>query len=265
VHAELHQVVTFATDPFHGNPAFVLTVPEAPVPAVMMGACELLGADLIAVIAAGEDDEPSLGFFTPSGPHPGAGHATMAAAHVALARRAAGEAAVRFRLPGDERRAARRTAGRIAVDWPPMPFEAVERRDDLAHALGRRPIESYVAPFGYVAIFASADDIAGLDPDSALVAAFDRAAVIATARDGDADVVIRVFAPNVGLPEDPVCGTAHRIIAPYWSRLLARPSLHSRHLSKRGGDLWCEVAGDIVTIAGDSITAVEGTLILPAA
>ena len=243
--AELHQVVTFATDPFHGNPAFVLTVPEAPVPAVMMGACELLGADLIAVIAAGEDDEPSLGFFTPSGPHPGAGHATMAAAHVALARR--GGEAVRFRLPSGERRAARRAA------------------DDLAHALGRRPIESYVAPFGYVAIFASADDIAGLDPDSAQVAAFDRAAVIATARDGDADVVIRVFAPNVGLPEDPVCGTAHRIIAPYWSRLLARPSLHSRHLSKRGGDLWCEVAGDIVTIAGDSITAVEGTLILPAA
>jgi predicted PhzF superfamily epimerase YddE/YHI9 len=263
VRAELHQVVTFATDPFRGNPAFVLTVPEAPVPAVMMGACELLGADVIAVIAAGEGDEPSLEFFTSSGPHPGAGHATMAAAHVALARRG-GEAAVRFRLPSGERRAARRVAGRIAVDWPPMPFEAVERRDELARALGRRPIESYIAPFGYVAIFTSADDVAGLSPDLTRVAAFDRAAVIATAREGDADVVIRVFAPNVGLPEDPVCGTAHRIIAPYWSQRLARPSLHSRHLSKRGGDLWCQVAGDTVTIAGDSITVVEGTLLLPA-
>ena len=77
-------------------------------------------------------------------------------------------------------------------------------------------------------------------------------------------MVIRVFAPNVGLPEDPVCGTAHRIIAPYWSQRLGRPALHSRHLSKRGGDLWCRVSGDTVTIAGDSITAVEGTLILPA-
>ncbi len=245
--AELHQVVTFATDPFHGNPAFVLTVPDTPAPEVMMGACELLGADVIAVIAAGEGDEPSL---------------TMAAAHVALARRGGGEA-VRFRLPSGEQRAARRVEGRIAVDWPPMPFEAVERRDDLARALGRRPTESYVAPFGYVAIFASADDVAGLAPDSARVAAFDRAAVIATARDGDADVVIRVFAPNVGLPEDPVCGTAHRIIAPYWSQRLGRPSLHSRHLSKRGGDLWCRVDGDTVTIEGDSITVVEGMLILP--
>jgi predicted PhzF superfamily epimerase YddE/YHI9 len=144
-----------------------------------------------------------------------------------------------------------------------MPFEMVERRDELGRALGRRPIESYVAPFGYVAIFASADDVARIQPDLVLVAAFDRAAVIATAKSGDADVVIRVFAPSVGLPEDPVCGTAHRIIAPYWSRLLSRPSLHSRHLSKRGGDLWCQVAGDTVTIAGDSITVVEGTLILP--
>ena len=260
--AELHQVVTFATDPFRGNPACVRSVPDTPAPDVMMGACELLGADVIAVIWAGDGDEPSLGFFTPGGPHPGAGHATMAAAHVALARRG-GEAAVRFRLPSGERRAARRAAGRIAVDWPPMPFEAVERRDELARALGRRPIESYVAPFGYVAVLASADDVAGLEPDLALVAAFDRAAVIATAKSGDAEVVIRVFAPSVGLPEDPVCGTAHRIIAPYWSQRLARPSLHSRHLSKRGGDLWCEVAGDIVTIAGDSIMAVEGTLILP--
>jgi len=263
VRAELHQVVTFATDPFHGNPAFVLTVPDAPVPAIMMGACELLGADVIAVLAAGEGDEPSLGFFTPGGPHPGAGHATMAAAHVALAHR--GGEAVRFRLPSGERRAARRVEGRIAVDWPPMPFEMVERRDELGRALGRRPTETYVAPFGYVAIFASADEVAGLAPDMALVAAFDRAAVIATARSGDADVVIRVFAPNVGLPEDPVCGTAHRIIAPYCSQRLGRPSLHSRHLSKRGGDLWCQVAGDTVTIAGDSITVVEGTLVLPAA
>ena len=80
---------------------------------------------------------------------------------------------------------------------------------------------------------------------------------------GGADIAIRVFAPKVGLPEDPVCGTAHRIIVPFWSERLGRAKLHSRHLSARGGDLWCEFEGSTVTIAGETCRFLEGTVQLP--
>jgi predicted PhzF superfamily epimerase YddE/YHI9 len=101
-------------------------------------------------------------------------------------------------------------------------------------------------------------------PDPARVSDLDRNTVIATAPGGKAsDVVIRVFAPKVGLPEDPVCGTAHRIIVPYWARKLGRAKLHSRQLSARGGDLWCEDRGEYVAIAGETCLIIEGTIRLP--
>ncbi len=101
-------------------------------------------------------------------------------------------------------------------------------------------------------------------PDLARVAAFDRSAVIATAPgDGESDIVVRVFAPRVGLPEDPVCGTAHRIIVPYWAKRMGKRRIHSRQLSPRGGDLWCEDRGETVVIGGDTSLVIDGTIRLP--
>ena len=259
----LHQIVTFASHPFGGNPAFVLTMPDALRPEQMTGACELLGADVLAVITKPDEPEPSLNFFTAEGSHPGAGHATMAAAHVALERRAADRQALSFRLANGERRPVRHCTHGIAVNWPLMPYEETGGCDEIASALGLRPARSYVASFGYVAVFGSDIEIAKLRPDMTRVAAMDRGALIATAPGTETDIVIRVFAPAVGLPEDPVCGTAHRIIAPYWAERLGKTSLHSRHLSKRGGDLWCEVVGNTVTIAGETLKTFETKLELP--
>jgi predicted PhzF superfamily epimerase YddE/YHI9 len=87
--------------------------------------------------------------------------------------------------------------------------------------------------------------------------------VIATAPGGDADVVLRVFAPKLKLPEDPVCGTAHRILGPLWSRRLGRSSLASQQLSPRGGHLFCRHSGNQITIAGDAVLVSEGSLMLP--
>jgi predicted PhzF superfamily epimerase YddE/YHI9 len=144
-----------------------------------------------------------------------------------------------------------------------MPYVETPRAGDVARALKAEPRETYVAPFGYVTIFDSEGDIAALDPDMAKLAGLDRSAVIATAPGKNSDIVIRVFAPAVGLPEDPVCGTAHRIITPYWATRLGKNEIHSRHLSKRGGDLWCKLRGENVEIAGESVQAFEATLDLP--
>jgi PhzF family phenazine biosynthesis protein len=267
--ANLFQIVTFATDPLHGNPAFVLTGVGEASDRALAAACAILRADVVAVIGASNGEETPLRFFTPEGSHPGAGHATLAAAHVVLRNGAsAGKIgvarAVAFQLPNGDRRSAHVEGERIAIDFPTMPGIRVDRIADMAAALGARPRETWVAPFGYVAIFDDAAVIAAMRPDLTRVSAFDRNAVIATAPGGEAsDIVIRVFAPKVGLPEDPVCGTAHRIIVPYWAERLGRRMIHSRQLSPRGGDLWCEDKGGMVVIAGEASLVIDGTIRLP--
>ena len=262
---QLHQVVTFAQHIFHGNPAYVVTAAEMPkdATALLTGVSSLIGADVLALIVRPEDDEPALSFYTPEGPHAGAGHATAAAAHVAFATAGASRSKLAFKLANGSHRHATRSAHGIAVRWPVMPYEETPHAGDVARALKGRPRETYVTPFGYVTIFGNDAEITELDPDMALVAALDRSAVITTAPGTNSDIVIRVFAPAVGLPEDPVCGTAHRIITPYWAPRLGKCEIHSRHLSKRGGDLWCKVAGENVEIAGESVQAFEAPLDLP--
>jgi predicted PhzF superfamily epimerase YddE/YHI9 len=261
--ANLFQVVTFARDPLHGNPAFVLSDAGNASDHVLMTACGMLRTDVIAVVGEASGADTPLKFFTPDGPHAGAGHATLAAAHTVL-RNGAAPRTVTFHLANGDRRAAYVEGDRICIDFPAMPGSRIDRIPEMEAALGARARETWVAPFGYVAIFDDPTVIADLRPDLARVAAFDRNAVIATSPGGTAsDIVIRVFAPKVGLPEDPVCGTAHRIIVPYWAERTGKTKIHSRHLSPRGGDLWCENKGEKVVIAGETSLVIDGTIRLP--
>jgi len=266
--ASLFQVVTFAADPLRGNPAFVLTGVGNATERQLTAACAMLRTDIIAVVGDGAGGDTPLTFFTAAGPHPGAGHATLAAAHAVLrggfdgGKNAA--QAVTFGQANGENRAAHVEGDRISIDFPVMPATRLDRIADMEAALGARPRETWVAPFGYVAIFDNRAAVAAIQPDLARVSAFDRNAMIATAPgDGTSDIVIRVFAPKVGLPEDPVCGTAHRIIIPYWAGKLGKTKIHSRQLSERGGNLWCEDKGDTVAIAGETCLVIKGTLRLP--
>jgi predicted PhzF superfamily epimerase YddE/YHI9 len=272
--ANLFQVVTFAADPLHGNPAFVLSGAGEASDKVLIQACTMLRADVIAVVGDASGGDVPLKFLTREGSHPGPGHSTMAAAHTVLRGNGAARA-VTFHLPNGDKRLAQVEGEHILVDFPVMPGAKVDRVAEMEAALGARPRETWVAPFGYVAIYDDASVIARLQPDLIKVAAFDRSAVIATAPGGPAasiaatpgnsgaDIVIRVFAPNVGLPEDPVCGTAHRIIVPYWSQRLGRKKIHSRQLSPRGGDLWCEDKGQTIVIGGESNLVIDGHIRLP--
>jgi PhzF family phenazine biosynthesis protein len=266
--AKLFQVVTFASAPMHGNPAFVLMGASDATERDLMAACAMLRTDILAVVGPAAGDSTPLRFFTPAAPHHGAGHATLAAAHAVL--RGGFDAgkralhAITFQQANGESRAAHIDGDRISVDFPAMPATRTDRIADMEAALGVRPRESLVAPFGHVAIFDDPAQVAAMDPDLARILAFDRNAMIATAPgDGSCDIVIRVFAPKAGLPEDPVCGTAHRIIVPYWAAKLSKAKLHSRQLSARGGDLWCEDKGDYVAIAGETCLVIEGAIRLP--
>jgi len=267
--ANLFQVVTFARDPLQGNPAFVLSGAGDASDHVLATACTILRADIVAVVGEPSGGGMPLRFFTPDGPHAGAGHATLAAAHTVLrdgaaAGKGTAPRSITFHLANGDSRAAYVEGDRICIEFPGMPGSRVDRIAEMEAALGAHPLETWVAPFGYVAIFEDPAVIAALRPNLARVSAFDRNAVIATSPGGTAsDIVIRVFAPKVGLSEDPVCGTAHRIIVPYWAERTGKTKIHSRHLSPRGGDLWCENKGEKVVIAGETSLVIDGTIRLP--
>jgi len=261
---ELNQLVTFATDPRRGNPVYVLMADQVPETAEAVEICRLLGTEYLVVLVDADADEPLMASFRPQGAHPGAGHGALAAAWLAFGRHGRGRSEIALRLAtGGQRMARRDASGMVGVDWPHMPFEAVNLRQSLADALGVRVTESFAAEFGHVALLESEAQVAGLAPDLGRVASFGRPSVIAAAPGASSDIVVRVFAPNAGLPEDQVCGTAHRILAPMFAERLGKQTIHSRHLSLRGGDLWCGTTADTVTISGEAMLSLTGELNFP--
>jgi PhzF family phenazine biosynthesis protein len=257
-----HQIVTFAGEPFRGNPAFAVAL-ERPLPdTTQFKLCAQLHEDVLAVLT-GRGPDIELRFVTQRAVHPGAGHATHAAAWVALNRLCPGTRELSFRLANGGHRPVRCDGEIIAVDWPIMPFSAVDEIDALEQALGHRPERTFSSSFGTIALYPFAEDVAALAPDLGRVVELGANTVIVTAPASRSDFVVRVFAPKLGLPEDPVCGTAHRIIVPYWAQRLGRTSLVSHQLSPRTGELFCELRGDVVTIAGLAAPFLEGVIRLP--
>jgi predicted PhzF superfamily epimerase YddE/YHI9 len=114
-----------------------------------------------------------------------------------------------------------------------------------------------------MAVYEREEDVRGLVPDMRKVAAFDVTGVIATAPGSECDFVSRFFAPAVGIPEDPVTGSAHCTLVPYWARRLGKTTLRARQISPRGGELFCELRGDRVEISGRAVKYLEGTIEVP--
>ncbi|MEO7223043.1 MAG: PhzF family phenazine biosynthesis protein [Devosia sp.] len=254
----IQQVVTFAGTPFHGSPAFVLSLDHPRPVALLQEVCRELRDFVLAVLSV-DGDDIDLRFVTPHGIHAGPGHATHAAAFVALKRLKPGSS-LDLRIEGGGRRRARIEDGLVAVDWPAMPLSSIDQVAELARCLGRTPLETFQSTFGLIAVFSDDAEIAALRPDFAQLALLAADTVMVTSPATGADFAIRVFAPKIGLPEDPVCGTAHRILVPYWADRFGRSGLVSHQLSARGGVLHCRIVGDIVTIAGEAVSFLDGVI-----
>ena len=149
----------------------------------------------------------------------------------------------------------------MALDFPATP---ADERDvgDVAAALRETP-RSVLAGQDALAIFGSEAEIRALVPDMEAVTALACRGVIATAPGDEADFVLRFFAPDAGIPEDPVTGSAYCTAAPYWSKVLDKRSLYARQLSRRGGEVFCEDLGDRVRIAGRAVLYMRGSIELP--
>ena len=145
------------------------------------------------------------------------------------------------------------------MDFPEHTPEKVEMPAQLAEALGEEPDEILASNY-YMAVFDSEQKVADLAPYMTLLKELDRMAVIVTAPGNEVDFVSRFFAPAVGIPEDPVTGSAHCTLIPYWSDKLGKNKLQARQISRRGGDLYCERLDGRVMIAGKAVLYLEGSI-----
>lgn len=259
MHAPYYQVDAFTDRVFGGNPAAVCPLerwlPDATMQAI---AAESNLADTAFFVREG--DAYALRWFTPTVEVDLCGHATLASAYVILHHLEPGRDRVTFRTLKAGTLVVTRRGERLAMDFPARPPVPVARPADLVAALGRPPT-ALLGSRDYLAVYDDAADVAALAPDLAAVAKLDRWGMIATAPGKDGvDFVSRFFAPANGIPEDPVTGSAHCTLVPYWAARLGKTQLEARQISRRGGALACTLEGDRVIIAGRAVLYLEGRI-----
>jgi PhzF family phenazine biosynthesis protein len=253
----IYQVDAFSRTIFSGNPAAVCPLEEW-LPDETMQSIAMENNLAETAFFVKEGGIYHLRWFTPKVEVDLCGHATLAAAHVLWDRLECSDPSIAFRTRGGMLQVHRKD-GMLALDFPSRPPETCSVHPGLVRALGGEP-EMILAARDYLVIYADEESVRALRPDMRALAEIDRFAVIATAPGKEADFVSRFFAPAQGVPEDPVTGSAHCTLIPYWRKRLNKTRLHARQVSERGGELYCELAGDRVTIAGHAALYLEGVI-----
>jgi PhzF family phenazine biosynthesis protein len=253
----IFQIDAFTNRRFAGNPAAVMPMASFPADAVLLAiAAENNLAETAFLVPEGGDYR--LRWFTPMVEVPLCGHATLASAAVIMERLQPGRSKVVFHSASGPLTVKRADAGYV-MDFPARPSDPVSAPPGLANALGVIPVEVMANAFNYMALLQSAQVVRGLAPDMAALARMDRPGVIVTAQgDGNYDFVSRYFAPVKGIPEDPVTGAAHCMLAPYWAKRLGKTAFHAFQASRRGGEIICRLAGDRVELEGTCVFYLEG-------
>lgn len=261
----IFQVDAFAEEPFKGNPAGVCLLP-APADAAWMQnvAAEMNVAETAFPLAEG--DGFRLRWFTPKVEVKLCGHATLATAHILWETGILGSGhEARFQtLSG--LLTARRDGALIELDFParpPLP-KPPEWADAVVGALGIKPV--YIGMSAEDVLFEAADEdaVRSIKPDFATLRSLPARGVIVTSRSSDKrfDFVSRFFAPAVGVDEDPVTGSSHTVLVPYWAGRLGRTSFTAYQASARGGVLYLRLDGERVRIAGSAVTVIKGKILV---
>ncbi|UPL50370.1 PhzF family phenazine biosynthesis protein [Hymenobacter sublimis] len=262
----LYQVDAFTDRPFAGNPAAVCPL-TAWLPAETMQAIAAennLAETAFFVPKAGNEYE--IRWFTPAVEVELCGHATLASAHVLYRHLNFQGPEIVFHSKSGPLRVSQGTEGRLTLDFParpPQPFST--HPDGLLDGLRATPLSMHAGP-DLVCVFNSEAEVRALHPDMGHLAKVEYRAVIATAPGTNGiDFVSRFFGPRVGVPEDPVTGSAHTTLVPYWAERLNKTTFHARQVSARGGDLWCELRGNRVLMSGYAVTYLKGEIEIGAA
>lgn len=264
---DIFQVDAFTRQPLRGNPAAVVPLEEWLEDEQLLAiAMENNLSETAFFLPESEGNYP-LRWFTPTREVDLCGHATLASAHVLLNEINPGLDRVRFQTMSGELDVERR-GDVLAMTFPSRP--AVPWDDDgaLAEALGARPAEILKTTLQnpesdkVLAVFDSESDVAALKPHMSALMSIPGQGVVATAAGDEVDFVSRYFVPKVGVPEDPVTGSTHCTLSPYWASRLGRTRMTARQVSRRGGELEIHQQGDQVEIAGPAVLVMRGKLFL---
>ena len=254
----IYQVDAFTGERFHGNPAAVVPLERWPNDRLLQAIAAENNLSETAYFV-GEGDGYRIRWFTPAAEVDLCGHATLASAFVLFHHLGHRGDRVTFSSASGEL-AVERDGGLLALDFPSRPGVMVAPPPALAASLGREPLE-VLKSRDYLVVCADEEEVRTLQPDFRLLASLREATgVIVTARGREADFVSRFFAPQCGIDEDPVTGSAHCTLVPFWSRRLGRKAMRALQVSARGGELFVEDRGGRVRIAGRAVTYLEGTI-----
>ena len=258
----IYQVDAFAEKAFTGNPAAIIPLDSWLEDQTMQSIAEENNLSETAFIVA-TDNGYHIRWLTPSCEVDLCGHATLAAAYVVIQclqetrnpicfNSKSGELFVSHKIDANKKTI-------LTLDFPASEYEEVETPQALIQGLGKTPIKTYAAA-DYLAIFSSEEEILQLTPNFTQLQELDRRGIIASAPGKDVDFVSRFFAPNAGINEDPVTGSAHCLLTPYWANRLDRTQLSAKQRSARGGSLTCALQGNRVLLSGYATLYMKGEI-----
>ncbi|PIB28626.1 PhzF family phenazine biosynthesis protein [Maribacter sp. 4G9] len=259
---KIYQIDAFTNKLFGGNPAAVCIL-ETWLPDDIMQkiAAENNLAETAFAVPRGNDYE--LRWFTPEVEVDLCGHATLATAYVILNYYDYKEHTIRFISPrSGELLVKSDETGQMTMDFPTdylVPFESI---NEINEAIGKQPLETFKGKTDYLLIYEDQQDIENIRPNFHLLDQVDCRGVIVSAKGDAVDFVSRAFFPKCGIPEDPVTGSAHTTLTPYWSKKLNKTLMSAQQLSQRGGSLTCEYLGKRVKISGQAVCYLEGFIII---
>lgn len=255
----IYQVDAFTNEVFKGNPAGVCILDQWPGTEQMQRiANENNLSETAFAVPVGECYE--IRWFTPETEVELCGHATLATAHVLF---------MHMNFPGDwicfesihsGRLTVKQNDKLLTLDFPADILEEMVVPELIVTALQKPPLKAFRGKTDFMFVYASVSEIKNMEPDFGLLAQVGGRGVIVTAPGDDVDFVSRFFAPQTGINEDPVTGSAHTSLTPYWSKLLGKKRLTARQLSSRGGHLICEDKGNRVEISGHAVTYMKGKI-----
>jgi PhzF family phenazine biosynthesis protein len=255
----IYQVDAFAENVFSGNPAAIIPLENWIDEALMQKIAMENNLSETAFIVK-EDEVYQIRWFTPENEVDLCGHATLASAYVIKNFIEPHIAEIEFSTQKVGELKASAKEGMYTLDFPARIPEPCSVPEDLLKSLGTSIAVEILKSRDYFVVLPDEEAVKNIEPDFLLMQQLDTFGVIVTAKGQSADVVSRCFYPGAGINEDPVTGSAHCNIVPYWAQKLGKTKLHCKQLSKRGGSLDCELAGDRVLMTGKCVLFLQGEI-----
>lgn len=254
----IYQVDAFTKEVFKGNPAAICPLDEW-LDAKLMQRIALENNLSETAFFVKRDDVYEIRWFTPTYEIDLCGHATLAATFVIFEILKAEENLVKFHSHKSGALSVEKKDDVLILDFPSRPVSPVEVPQGLIEAIGKEPREIFKAR-DYFLVYENEREIADIAPDFSKLLEIDAHGFIVTAKGDSADFVSRFFAPEVGVFEDPVTGSAHCNLIPFWAERLGKNELFAKQISARGGELFCELKGDRVKIGGNAVLYLKGEI-----